>query len=808
MVAMSIKASPEGLRIIELAIMRISVTTRWAKSDERWAEEASKFLPKSSTSKGEIDSSVSSSTWKRFLGGESVNVANFIAFCSVLEINWKEVADLTANLQKKINLPAKTITVAMPEKVEPNKQKAINVKFVGREQAIADIDSFAKQGAKIIVIQGKGGVGKTTLARNYFLQRFGYYLEFPVAKETKDITPIESLLEERLRQLDIEPGRDFGISLERLRHRLKSQRIGILIDNLETALDECGRLIPLHRNYVELLRVLSDISFDSLTLITTRDRLHETDVPSWHYLLNGLSVEAWEEYFLSRVLERNSQALTAVHNAYGGNAKAMEIIAGATLVDFDGNLEKYWELNRKDLLVETDLRDLVAYQVNRLEKSHYPAFKLLRRLACYRYQDVPKVPTAGLTAMLWDEPEGQHLRIINALKDRGLVECQSGQYWLHPVIREDVIVRLRTSEDWTLANCKAGEFWTNSIERIVSIEEALQAFEAYYHHIAVGDFEEAAVVLLRTRKTEFDWHNKVGGETLGHSLRRLGASKRILIGVQEIVGNVSRSLNLGQIHINLAHNYWILGNLKESIVEYENAESIAIECLQKESESQNTLIANRLYMGALIGKGLSQIDLLDLEEAEAVFLKLLDVAKNEDFYSVTIECHYALAYIYSSLDHSDKALISIGKSYGSKDSTELSEWAVGHRFIFIGLTYKNLSETKKAYELYIEALSFAEENNYAQIKARALNGLAEIHRIEGDFDKSLSYHSKTIEILDKVDAKFDLAEAHYQLALTLQKIEDKAKSEENFVKAANLFKEINAVKQIKKIELARSIIAD
>ena len=796
----TLKASPQGLKKIELAVTGLSGTNGWAKRDERWAEEASKLLPTINTSKGEMPSDVSVSTWTRFLSGDNVKASNFKAFCCVLELNWEEVAELPAKLQKEINLPVKEDIITTLEKVEPTNQKDILSKFVGREKAIADIDSLVEQGARIILIQAKGGVGKTTLARNYLLKRFNSYLEFPLAKETKDITPIESLLEEQLRQLNEEPGGEFGISLERLRRRLKTQKMGILIDNLEPALDEYGRLIPLHRNYVELLRVLSDISLSSLTLITTRDRLHEANVPTWHYLLDGLSAKAWEEYFVGRGVERNAQALLSIHNAYGGNAKAMEIIAGATLLDFSGNLEKYWELNQRDLLVETDLRDLVTYQVNRLEKSRYPAFKLLRRLACYRYQDVSRVPTAGVMAMLWDEPEAQHLRTINSLKDRGLIEFQNGEYWLHPVIREDVILRLRASEDWTQANFRAGEFWTNSVERVITIKDGLQAFEAYYHHIAVGDFEMAAAVLVRTRKTKFDWHNKVGGDTLSGSLRRLGSSQKIINAGKQIVGNVARTLNLGQVHINLAQNYWIAGNLTESVIEYENAELIAFEHINKNNFSQEALIVNRLYMGALIGKGMCKIDLLELEEAEAIFLKLLSVATKDDLYNVRIESYYALAYIYSSRGENDKATTAVAKSCGDNDTTRLSEWSIGHRYIFIGLSYKNLGDTKKAYELFIEGLSFAEENNYTQIKARALNSLAEIHRIEQDLEKSFSCHSKAIELLEKIGAKCDLAEAYYQLALTYCEIKDTVKSKENFARAINLFKEINAVKKVKKVE--------
>ena len=89
----------------------------------------------------------------------------------------------------------------MAQSADPN--------FVGRAGAIADLNVLVERGAKVIVIQARGGVGKTTLARKYLQQEFGSFLEFPIAKETKDIASIESLIEEKLKQLGEEPGRSF-----------------------------------------------------------------------------------------------------------------------------------------------------------------------------------------------------------------------------------------------------------------------------------------------------------------------------------------------------------------------------------------------------------------------------------------------------------------------------------------------------------------------------------------------------------------------------------------------------------------------
>ncbi len=93
--------------------------------------------------------------------------------------------------------------------------------FIGRTEAIAHLNSLVNQGSKVIVIQGEGGLGKTTLAQQYLQnQGFDLVLELLMAKETQNITPAERVVEEWLKQdFDQEPGVEFGVTLGRLKPR-------------------------------------------------------------------------------------------------------------------------------------------------------------------------------------------------------------------------------------------------------------------------------------------------------------------------------------------------------------------------------------------------------------------------------------------------------------------------------------------------------------------------------------------------------------------------------------------------------------
>jgi hypothetical protein len=127
------------------------------------------------------------------------------------------------------------------------------------------------------------------------------------------------------------------VTLGRLKRQLHNRRIGVLIDNLEPALDQQGGLITSHRKYVELLRVLADARVQSVTLITSRDRLCEPELNVNHYRLPGLDQSAWQQFFSNRGLTINSPTLQIMHRTYGGNAKAMGILCGSIQEDFDGD---------------------------------------------------------------------------------------------------------------------------------------------------------------------------------------------------------------------------------------------------------------------------------------------------------------------------------------------------------------------------------------------------------------------------------------------------------------------------------------
>lgn len=768
------RASAQGLEKVEEARKQ----KKWKCQDERWYMAAV----------------VSVSVLKRFRAGKSVGKDAFIAICKAVEIDkWQEIVD---DIQE-IELPiCSTSTNSLT--LDPN--------FLGRENAIAYLNSLVSQGKKVILIQAEGGVGKTTLAWRYLnTQGFDMVLPLRMAKERKDITSVESVIEEWLkRYFDEEPGREFGITLDRLRHKLrdKSKKIGILIDNLEPALEN-GRFIEEHRRYVELLRVLTEPDLQSVTLITSREPLHENSSVCL-YQLSELSIEAWNQFFASYSINtgssllNNTSALYQMRQAYGGNAEAMFVLSGAIQNECQGDLEAYWQENREDLLINPTLENLVKTQFNKLQQDNEQAYRFLCRLGCFRYQDVPSVPKEGIFYLLWDVPEERRKRVLKALRDRSLVKVCNDEYYLHPVIRAEAISRLRESEDWDTANRKAAEFWTESVTTVETVEDALRAFVAYYHYVEIQNFELACTVLIKERNNQW-----AEDEALGCSFYRLGLLRQMKSAVNRIINHINPSFSLGRLYNIVGDIQWKSGNIHEAIKCHEesgNISSITLERKQDLGEKITRL--TRLKVVSFFNKGLCKIDLLEIEEAIELFQNGYLLAESKLLLRYIKGCYFCLSCCYSYLGSREKAYFFAEKAENSIIFVKKSAWGTGYGLFFLGLTYKNLGEIEKSFEMFHKAVAFAEDCHYTQVKGKSLDGLAQLYREQNDFKTALSNHLEAIEILDKIGAKCDLAEAYYQLGLTYQKMGELQKSQENFDKAIQLFSEMEAPKQVGKVQQA------
>lgn len=729
------------------------------------------------------------------------------------------LAVLERYLQQRSDL---SVTDSLPV-AQPPAPSQPSASFVGREAAIAQLHQMIVQGQRVVVVQGEGGIGKTTLAQQYIArQRFDKSLELLMAKETANITPVEQVVEEWLRQdFQIEPGKDFGVTLARLKRQLKDYRVGILIDNLEPALDGQGRFWPEHARYSDLLSILADPQGRTVTLLTSRDRLCEPGITVSHYRLPGLSVETWGHFFGQRQLTIADSTLSALHRAYGGNAKAMTILRSAIEGDFDRDGDAYWQDRGTDPLTTRDLKNLIASQVMRLKTLDQDAYRLFYRLGVFRYQDVAQVPTAGLQALMWDVDPARHHQVMTSLRNRSLVESYKGYYWLHPVVQAEALAHLRLTTDAATAHTQAMAFWGHQVPQITTITDAIQVFEGYYHALAIKDYEAAADVLLSSHLNQ--WGQYL---TLGSTLYRMGLLQPVLQAIPVLLPHLPQGQRASELQNILADAYWISGNIHAAIATQTQARTLAQAGLK--SALRVPVDAHQVYhwrmlsVDALLSLGLYHLDLWELAAAARYFQAVIAAAQDTTHQSWADKASLCLALVVSQSLHDPSVTLECGQDTRSLPTfaqtladqayltiTDNSRPEYTGRFAFfiqlLAQTYTHLRQAERATELYNRAIAFAEASHYIQVKARALIGLGQLSRQQRQEAQAIDYIHQALTLLQDLGAYGDLAEAHYQLGLTHQQSHQISLAQEHLTHAVQYYSDMQAPDQVAKVNTASDL---
>ncbi len=643
--------------------------------------------------------------------------------------------------------------------------------FVGRQAALNHLQALLQAGDRAMVIQGEGGLGKTTLAQHFVAQQAAdLTLELLMAKDIADLTPAEWVVEEWLRQdFGVEPGHEFGVTLDRLKRHLRQRRVMVLIDNLEPCLDAQGCFVAAHRRYGELLRILTDPRSQTVTVITSRDRLCEPGLPLTHYRLPGLDLSAWEIYFGQRGVQGTTTLVAAMHSAYGGNAKAMELLCGTIQADYGGDVATYWPLHREALLAPVALKNLVESQIHRLRQLDPAAYRLFCRLGVYRYQDVPTVPLAGVQALLADLPPDCQPGVIASLRNRSLLEHHQGRYWLHPVVREGALAQRHQDpahqQDWQMAHRQAAQYWTESVARIGNLSDALKALEAYYHYIAIQDFAAAARVILHSRDNQ--WQQFL---PLGSTLYRLGLIQPIAEAITTVLDHLPPdNADASELYNILGDLRWIQGRLPDAIACQQSAITLAQASLNQDNpapDSHRWYYLTMLLVDSQLSLGLYHLDLWELDTAAGWFTQVIQRATGTRHQPWADKATTCLALVLSYQGQRDEAKFLAT----AVTPTVMGQGGSGRYAFFVqllGHTYLNLDDLAMAETLFQTAIAAAEAGHYLQIQANALSGLGRLQTRLGNFAAAVTRHQTAIALLEEVGAKCDLATAHIHLALTL-----------------------------------------
>ncbi len=742
-------------------------------------------------------------------------------------------------IEDLVDHPETSITYKNASRILKNYRKgeaiAPDIKFelLGRDVDRQKLEELRNQ-YKIVLIKAGAGVGKSTLAQEFLKMHFQKVIEINLALSVDENVPASERLPAILKELNQEISNSFALNLDCLKKRLLDRNqpsVAFLIDNLEPALDNNFRFLEKLNNYEALLSVLGDRDVFSFTLITSRRSLIAQRVKVHEYLLDGLDIKAWWQYFHDCENGADSEALLQMHDAYKGNAKAMDILQSTIKSRFNGNIGAYWSQYKDALLADSELETLISVEMDWLRDNQPDAYKLLCRMGCYRYQDVKTVPFEGLICLLWDVHESQRIGVINYLSKTSLIEVK-GEYYLHPAIRNATKFRLMENKvDWETANKKAAFFWLDTSLPIESSSDAIRQIEFFEHYYCISAWEEAFLAI-----------KSVCIKSLGY-LRHCGYPHLLLEKMNRLERKLSSEKRI-HVCVDLGISLYYLSKYKEAITYLDIDHHLYKQnfCLDNGVSVLRWLCACYLDMGNLslaLKYGNRSICLIreakEPQDMEIHVLNLIgSIHSNLCNYKVALENHhlaldkatsqndknqigYSSAYIayckffkadfFQDFKETDTMTTLLKKAINIfHEIDDISSEVIAKCFLVrLHLQNKDIELAKKIYTSASSAnKDLIRKTCFASpyLQNTLLTTLAKLHFVTQELVTAIDLYRQSIVVCEGMEAKFLLAESIFQLGLTYQAMGEHDQAEEYKAKALELFAQMEAPRQIERVNKA------
>ncbi|HEY9837834.1 MAG TPA: ATP-binding protein, partial [Vampirovibrionales bacterium] len=331
----SLKASMEGLAIADRARKRLG----WTKtSTARWWQDAH----------------TSRATLRRFWHGDRIQRDIFIAICTAVGISdWEAIAEQCEP----------DFDPAIPESPPIRDwQEAPDLdSFFGRDRELAQLEQWIPT-AKLILIFGMGGIGKTALALA-FADTIQLQFQGVIWRSLHHSPSVEALLDSLLSTLEGTSVTNFLQGITQLLHHLKHRRYLLILDGLESVLQSSQS----ETEYSHFLQILSRDRHQSCILITSREQPQTLPIEGSNrqsLSLIGLPKAQAISLLKSRGLTGKELGLSALIQLYRGNPFALKIVTPLIQSVFGGNVATF--LNQNTLMIGDRLRTLLHQQLERL----------------------------------------------------------------------------------------------------------------------------------------------------------------------------------------------------------------------------------------------------------------------------------------------------------------------------------------------------------------------------------------------------------------------------------------------------------
>ncbi|RUT07925.1 hypothetical protein DSM106972_021850 [Dulcicalothrix desertica PCC 7102] len=206
----------------------------------------------------------------------------------------------------------------------------------------------------------------------------------------------------------------------------------------------------------------------------------------------------------------------------------------------------------------------------------------------------------------------------------------------------------------------------STVNTIIDVNDARFALEAYYHYVAIQDYEQACDVILTERS-----NRNYRSLTLGSSLYQLGLLQKVVDVINPIIPKIQDDNRLIHLYHILGYTYRIIGSL-----------GLALQCFDKSIEVFNRVAVKQEYieMRTWFNIGLCKMELWEVEAAKFYLTKVYEFSlTNINYHNYTVYSQSCLIYLNSYTDCKTDVLFMADKAINSLTlSTSINSWGAGH----------------------------------------------------------------------------------------------------------------------------------
>ncbi len=591
--------------------------------------------------------------------------------------------------------------------------------IVGREGDLEDLRQALLKNRVTALINGMGGIGKTTLAAVYvdeYYEEYDHILWLTIEDSFEEAIKTNFSLMENLGLRDFPPSDQMEACLNRLR-TLESKGPKLLV--LDNAREELAR-------YYDLLPWPPGWHL----LVISRER-----IPRFHIIeLDFLDEEEAIDLFKRHNSELARDQVRIIVNRVERHTLTVEILAKSSS-------RNHWDFDKilEALTLDAKANVSVLHSKKKIEriKSYLSSIFDLSNLderEIYILKQFTALPTAFieydfLTSLLkvekleWEEDFAGYLE---GLYEKGFIlkEKESDRYKMHPVLSEALSLKLKVG-------LKDLKFLIESVTDLLDIDETKDNPVDKFQYIPFGE------ALLKRIPDDTSPQKALLQNNLALVYREMGDYKRARDLLKEALASDLK--NFGPDHLRVAVRKSNLALVYEDLGEYERARKLLEEALASDLKNfgpDHPDVAVRKNNLALVYRDLGDYERARdlLEESLASDLKNF----GPDHPDVALD-KSNLATVYWALGEYKRARKLLEESLAS----DLENFGPDHSRVAVqksnlGLVYRALGDYERARDLLEESLASDLKNfgpDHPDVAVRK-NNLATVYWALGEYKRA------------------------------------------------------------------------